>query len=87
MIKQPAAHRIARRVLRRILRSRRNLFHRNGIDCTPRQGRVPRVATIFPNCYRTRRGFHLRRLQVTLSAAKLEKFAEKHADSRNVPSN
>jgi hypothetical protein len=29
-----------------------------------------RVATIFPNCYRTRRGFHLRRLQVTLSAAK-----------------
>src|SRR5207245_3463485 len=29
------------------------------------------VATISPNCYRTRRGFHLRRLQVTLSAAKL----------------
>src|SRR6266568_6019798 len=26
-----------------------------------------RVATILPNCYRTRRGFHLRRLQVTLS--------------------
>ncbi len=32
---------------------------------------VARVATIFPNCYRTRRGFHLRRFQVTLSAAKL----------------
>src|ERR1700681_1745328 len=31
----------------------------------------PPVATIFPNCYRTRRGFHLRMLQVTLSAAKL----------------
>src|SRR5574337_263653 len=30
-----------------------------------------RVVTTFPNCYRTRRGFHLRRLQVTLSAAKL----------------
>jgi hypothetical protein len=30
-----------------------------------------RVATIVPNCYRTRRGFHLRRWQVTLSAAKL----------------
>src|SRR5437667_3768170 len=29
------------------------------------------AATIFPNCHRTRRGFHLRRLQVTLSAAKL----------------
>jgi hypothetical protein len=29
------------------------------------------AATIFPNCYRTRRGFHLRRLQVRLSAAKL----------------
>jgi hypothetical protein len=27
--------------------------------------------TIFPNCYRTRRGFHLRRLQVALSAAEL----------------
>jgi hypothetical protein len=26
---------------------------------------------VFPNCYRTRRRFHLRRLQVTLSAAKL----------------
>jgi glyoxylase-like metal-dependent hydrolase (beta-lactamase superfamily II) len=29
------------------------------------------AATIFPNCYRTRRGFHLRRLQVRPSAAKL----------------
>ena len=31
--------------------------------------------TIFPNCYRTRRGFHLRRLQVALSAAKLARIA------------
>jgi hypothetical protein len=29
------------------------------------------AATIFPNCYRTRRGFHSRRLQVTLSAPKI----------------
>ncbi len=30
-----------------------------------------RVAHLFPNCYRTRRGLHFRSLQVTLSAAKL----------------
>src|SRR5271157_4094745 len=40
-------------------------------EASPIGGARTRVATIFPNCYRTRRGFHLRMLQVTLSGAKL----------------
>jgi hypothetical protein len=40
-----------------------------------------RVATIFPNCYRTRRGFQLGSLQITLSASnyvrKLELYMER----------
>ena len=43
------------------------------------------VATPFPNCYRTRRGFHFRRLQVALIAAKLgAKVGGVHEKARRI---